>query len=588
MKTTKKIVAALLAVVLVVSLMSVGAFAATKDNVKQYGVYTALGDSMGSGFGQPQYTELGNGSMVDTNVLGQRIEGSYPDLIADWTGAKLNQMCYPGYTAAILRYELCDDYAEQANSWEINQIENFSFGVYTKEFLEENKQTFRDAIAESDLITLDIGLNDTWYIMMSLVYEIADQEWLLNNNGAERGTLAAELEKYGTWGTVARNVEYLLLSIAENPQLWAQFASELVSGLTQYWTVYQEHYRAIVEAIYDLNPDVTVVALQSCNSFKYLNLTPGTASNTYKFSISDSVTTVSLPILGEFTLPDSIHLAFDASMTNVTGLMYDVVYESVRKSFVGVKPNYYYADGMEDVELIGNHFAIPMYENSTIDNSGFNPHPTTKGHEQIAENIVAVLPEEGSSTGTTGTTSKFTDVSASAWYASFIDYAVDNGFMTGTSDTTFEPDGTLTRAMVVTMLYAMDGKPAVSGASTFSDVSSSAWYADPVAWAAANGVVSGFEDGTFRPNANVSREQLATMLRAYAGYKGKDTTANGDLSKYSDGEGVSPYAMDPVSWAIGHGVMSGNTDGTINPQGETTRAQAAAMFTSFDKNVLKK
>ena len=570
---TKRLIALLLCVVLVVSLLCVSAFAATPTTVKQYGSYVSLGDSIGSGFGQPEYNQYNKMVVID-----QDIEGSYPSLVADWTGADFTPLCYPGYTSSVLRYELDDSYTME--SWEIDQLSNFTFGEYDLDFLDEHKSTFRNAIKNADLITLDIGVNDTWYSAISLVYEIADQGYL---SGDERGTLEAELAKYGTWGTVLRNVEYMLLGLAENPTLWAEWTGDLMSMLSNYFTAYAHNYDAIVNAIYDLNPDVTVVALSSNNSFKYLNFTPGQESGSIKVSFADSITSVNLPVIGEFYLPDSLHLTLNP-ISGTCQTLYDICYEPAREYYTQVYDNYYYVD--VDYDCIGNSFTIPLYENSSLDDSGFNPHPTTEAHEYIAEQIVSVLPEKGSS-DTTGTTGKFADVSSSAWYASYVDYAVDNGFMTGTSATTFEPEGALTRAMVVTMLYAMDGKPAASGSSSFSDVSSDQWYADPVAWAASNGIVSGYEDGTFRPNTNVSREQLATMLRAYAGYKGKDTTANGDLSQFSDAEYISSYAFDPVAWAVGHGVMSGNDDGTIDPQGETTRAQAATMFTAFNKNVIK-
>ena len=105
------------------------------------------------------------------------------------------------------------------------------------------------------------------------------------------------------------------------------------------------------------------------------------------------------------------------------------------------------------------------------------------------------------------------------WYAGFIQYAVDHGFMKGITSDTFAPDKTLTRAEVVTMLYAMEGKPAVSAQSAFSDVRDGDWFRDPVLWAASAGVTAGYEDGTFRPGQNVSRQELATMLRSYASSK---------------------------------------------------------------------
>ena len=196
------------------------------------------------------------------------------------------------------------------------------------------------------------------------------------------------------------------------------------------------------------------------------------------------------------------------------------------------------------------------------------------------------LGTSGSSAISGSTVSKFTDVSSSAWYAQYVEYVTSHGIMSGTSATTFSPNDTLTRAMVVTMLYAIDGKPSVSSGSTFTDINSSAYYSAPVSWAQSAGVVSGYSDSTFRPNTAITREQLAVILRAYATYKGKDDSATGDIYRFSDYSDITSYAVDAIKWAVGHNIISGNTDGTISPNGTATRAEAATMFTSFSKNIL--
>ena len=175
----------------------------------------------------------------------------------------------------------------------------------------------------------------------------------------------------------------------------------------------------------------------------------------------------------------------------------------------------------------------------------------------------------------------FTDVPASAWYVDFVQYVYDNGLMNGTSDTTFEPDSPLSRAMVAQILYAQAGKPDVTGDSPFSDVANSkAWYYDAVVWASQTGVVSGYDDGTFRPMQDVTREQLAVMLYADAG----KPAVTGSLDRFADAGRVSHYAKTALVWANQNGIVSGSEQNGkmyLNPRGNATRAEAATMFMRY-------
>lgn len=179
----------------------------------------------------------------------------------------------------------------------------------------------------------------------------------------------------------------------------------------------------------------------------------------------------------------------------------------------------------------------------------------------------------------------FNDVVPGAWYTDAVQYAYDNGLMTGTSVTTFEPNTTTTRGMIVSMLHRLEGSPAV-GIADFSDVAGGDWYADPVAWAASEGIVGGYGDGTFGPNDPITREQMASILYRYADYKGLDVSARASLDAYSDADSVSPWASDVMSWAVSEGIISGMTEDTLAPQGTATRAQVAAMFQRFLENVM--
>lgn len=175
----------------------------------------------------------------------------------------------------------------------------------------------------------------------------------------------------------------------------------------------------------------------------------------------------------------------------------------------------------------------------------------------------------------------FADVDSGDWYYDAVSYVYANGLMDGTSATTFEPNATLTRAMLVTILWRMEGEPVVNYLMPFTDVDGVAWYAEAVRWASSEGIVEGVSDTSFAPNAEITREQLAAILYRYAGEPA--TAAN--LAGYADGASVSAYAVDAMSWCVEHGIITGTTATTLEPQGTATRAQAAAMLMRFAENL---
>ena len=183
----------------------------------------------------------------------------------------------------------------------------------------------------------------------------------------------------------------------------------------------------------------------------------------------------------------------------------------------------------------------------------------------------------------TDVTDIFSDVKPGTWYEDAVQYAYEHGLMTGVANDTFAPELTTSRAMIVSILHRLVGSPA-AGDANFSDVSVDDWYAKPVAWAASEGIVSGYGDGTFGANDAITREQLASILYRYAEYQGLDVSARADLSTYSDANSVSPWATDVVRWANAEGLLNGVTSDTLAPQGLTTRAQAAAMLERFIEN----
>ena len=183
----------------------------------------------------------------------------------------------------------------------------------------------------------------------------------------------------------------------------------------------------------------------------------------------------------------------------------------------------------------------------------------------------------------------FTDVNSDDWFLAAVQYVYENSRMAGTSSTTFQPEVNLTRAMAAQVLYNLEGQPAVTGDTTFTDAADAGdWAVKAITWAEQTGVVAGIGDGLFDPTSNVTREEFAQMMYNYASYKEYDLTREGDLSQFEDASAISGWAETAMSWANGSGLINGHeATGLIDPAGTTTRAQAASIITNFDLNVAK-
>ena len=181
----------------------------------------------------------------------------------------------------------------------------------------------------------------------------------------------------------------------------------------------------------------------------------------------------------------------------------------------------------------------------------------------------------------------FTDVDVDDWFYGAVEYVYNNKLMDGTSSTTFSPLMTTTRSMIVTILWRLEGQPQVNYAMTFEDVAGDTWYTEAVRWAASEGIVKGYSDTVFAPDDIVSREQLATILDRYAQYKEYDVTAKGDLTTFVDGDTVSSWAADGMTWAVGAELITGKDGGKLDPTGTATRAEVATMLMRFCENVAK-
>ena len=181
----------------------------------------------------------------------------------------------------------------------------------------------------------------------------------------------------------------------------------------------------------------------------------------------------------------------------------------------------------------------------------------------------------------------FTDVSEDAWYSEAVRYVYEKGMMNGTGNTSFSPDAATTRGMIATILWRLEGEPQAESSLPFTDVKEDSWYGEAIRWAASEGIVNGVTGTRYDPDGTVTREQLTTMLCRYAAYKGCSVAEGSDLSGYRDAADVSGYAEDALSWAVSQGLVNGVGGNTLLPQGSATRAQIAAILMRLCENVLE-
>ena len=346
----------------------------------------------------------------------------------------------------------------------------------------------------------------------------------------------------------------------------------------------------------------TEVTIKCLNNGKTYNITQANKNNSGKFL--KAVDSKQLTFRDD-TIAYKSGDVFEITLHNVkdkSGKLIDYTYRSVFKD-LGASGN----GNITDISL--NVTNINIEQGSTYKISA-KPEPSSEINKIINfassnENIVKVR-QDGLITGVKEGTADiavtcddvtkvikvivtkrktpfpFKDVKEADWYYNSVKYCTDNKIIYGTTDTTFSPNNNLTRANLVTILWRMEGSKVEGNNQKFVDVTKNQYYYDAVNWAASKGIVNGYEDGKFRPNNNITREQLATILMNYARYKGKDTRERTDLNKFVDNKGISSYAKDSISWAVAKNVMSGKVNGTrIDPAGTASRAEAAAMIANY-------
>ncbi len=182
---------------------------------------------------------------------------------------------------------------------------------------------------------------------------------------------------------------------------------------------------------------------------------------------------------------------------------------------------------------------------------------------------------------------RFDDIDKNVWYHTYVEYVLSERLFNGVSEASFAPNGLMNRAMLVTVLYRMEGAPAVSGNSTYTDVPDGLWYANAIIWATESGIVDGYGEGLFNPMGKVTREQAVVMLYRWAAYKGVDLSSMDELGGFKDAGSVSKYATAAVRWAVAEGLLNGVGDNLLQPGGTAVRAQIAAIIQRFNENIVK-
>ena len=339
----KRLIALCLTLIMALSCCSIAANAAARS---KYPVYTALGDSASSGFGLPDYQQ--HNSIV---VYGQRIKNSYPDLLAK----KLNcSRMYPygvsGIRTTELRYLLDNSY--HGDYIMERDMPVMSNGKISRAVLKPKRAEYQKAVRDADLITLDIGFDDIWIPTIACIYDIADDGRFDNADVGK--TISEKVAEYGSAEVVIDNAFSYLHAWLRDPLRWVEYWNDWALTVTKWLNDFTINYNAIVHTIYRLNPDVTVIALGSYN-----------------------------PCVGWDILPG------DHAIEHVVQPYYD--YINAKKTVAEAEYKTYHYVEIRDIDLINKKTTLPLYENLTLDGSGFNPHPTEKGHQQICDAILHKL-----------------------------------------------------------------------------------------------------------------------------------------------------------------------------------------------------
>lgn len=585
MRKMKKLLSLVLCVALAVALMIPMSFVSAEES-NMHGI-TTMGDSVSTGYGLIQDTDWGNGQLTPTadgkleyvkRPLGMHVmvPNSYSGIVAQKLGINFSNKdswyynhCRAGFRTIEETRMLDPDY--DASMMGDIMSDQFILGQtghseMTPEELAQFRAEGQQDIKNSKLVIIGLGMSDLG-VPLTLAFNLLFEE-IAQAGGAnpkEIETVTNATTEVMNNGGSAEQVLLTGLGVAESIGYLPQAIISFIRAELQSEVGFANNYKQLVKTIFDLNPNCTVVALSMINTFKDLTLT--------------GISPVKAGKIADIGV----------------GIFNSVI----QSASPGSQYDYRYCD-IVDTPLKGYSTpslaisAVTLQLINTYNEYFDNLHPLEEGHAWIADRIMETLGSDfslGLSDGVTpvnppAANERFADVHHGDWFYEAVEYCASRGFMAGTDNGIFSPNVALSRAMVAQILYAMENKPGGAPGGKFSDVKDSDWFAAAVNWCAQAGVVAGMDDGTFAPNANVTREQLATMLCSYTRFKGKDATATGNIDQFSDVGRVSSWAADNVKWAVGHGIMAGKDGNVIDPTGNATRAEMAQMIYRLTTNVL--
>ena len=585
MRKMKKLLSLVLCVALAVALMIPMSFVSAEES-NMHGI-TTMGDSVSTGYGLIQDTDWGNGQLTPTadgkleyvkRPLGMHVmvPNSYSGIVAQKLGINFSNKDNWYYNHCRAGFRTIDEIRMLDPEYDASMMgdimsDQFILGqTGHSEMTPEELAAFRaegqQDIKNSKLVIIGLGMSDLG-VPLTLAFNLLFEE-IAQAGGAnpkEIETVTNATTEVMNNGGSAEQVLLTGLGVAESIGYLPQAIISFIRAELQSEVGFANNYKQLVKTIFDLNPNCTVVALSMINTFKDLTLT--------------GISPVKAGKIADIGVG---------------------IFNSVIKSASpGSQYDYRYCD-IVDTPLKGYSTpslaisAVTLQLINTYNEYFDNLHPLEEGHAWIADRIMETLGSDfslGLSDGVTpvnppAANERFADVHHGDWFYEAVEYCASRGFMAGTDNGIFSPNVALSRAMVAQILYAMENKPAGAPGGKFSDVPDSAWFAAAVNWCAQAGVVAGMDDGTFAPDANVTREQLATMLCSYTRFKGKDATATGNIDQFSDVGRVSSWAVDNVKWAVGHGIMAGKDGNVIDPTGNATRAEMAQMIYRLTTNVL--
>lgn len=451
------------------------------------------------------------------------------------------------------------------------------------------------AQAQSNANTKDTRANNNYIIPAPWSFGqtvVVGQKMLLdieiNDEGVDGGYIIAEIYK-GTFDSVGGNDKPIgsIEQNAENGNYTLQLGWE-TKGLTEgnyvvFYGIIDKDYNVVTASYADLYLSKTEIPLTSVDIF------------VYELDVLEDEAVDSTPekVLADVNTQFSVALNYEPYHTTADRKFT----MSTSGSVSAADATYVYGTGVATAAEPGTGTVTLSCGNVSdtmtvyVKNLGNHAVTPVTAHELDPETMTVIkeptATKDGEATGTCTICGEevtvvlprvFSDTNGEQWYSDAVDYCYENELVNGVADHQFAPSHSLTRGQLVTILYRMEGNPETEGTLEFTDVTTGSFYSDAVLWASKNQIVNGYENGTYQPNRNITREQLATMLFRYVQYKDADNGSRSDLVGFEDAGKISSYAKEAFQWAVENEIVNGVTATRLKPYGQATRAQAAQLL----------